>query len=179
MGRALARTAVSSLALGVLSAFGDWIWARYIPDGAVLPGVIHGVVIFAALAVILGWASGRPGAIGRLLTTLPLAGLAIAALFYPLTGAMGYLPALLVTWILMWWTLAWLDRWARAGSEGSGVVVLRAAVAAVGSGLAFWSISGIWTDPSAASTNLIWRTVLWTWAFLPGFLALILGHRQD
>ena len=48
-----------ALFLGALSTFGDWLWTHYLEDGAILPGVVHGAVIFLALAA--GGAS-RPAA---------------------------------------------------------------------------------------------------------------------
>ncbi len=60
---------------------------------------------------------------------------------------------------------------------GSGTgcrTLLRGVSAAIGSGLAFWAISGIWTDP-AADPSYLWRFACWTFAFLPGFLALLLS----
>ncbi len=162
----------SAAVLGACSAFGDWVWARFIPDGAVLPGVVHGVLIFIVLAAVLARAAGTSRAARRLLPTLPLAGLVIAGVFYPLAGALGYIAALLVTWVLMWLTLALLQRWAREGSETAGRAALRGVLAAVASGLAFWAISGIWTVPDP-DPNYVMRFAQWTFAFFPGFLALL------
>ncbi len=166
---ALAAAAV----LGVVSTVADLIWARFIPDGAVLPGVIHGVLIFALLAVVLGRIAATAGATRRLLATLPIAGLALAAAFYPLARATGYLAALLVTWIGMWLALALLLRWARRDGEALSRALARGLFAALGSGLAFWAVSGMWTDPAAHSSYLL-RLVYWTFAFAPGFAALLL-----
>ncbi len=164
------------MVLGVVSSFGDWLWANFIPDGAVAPGVAHGFVIFVILAVVLGWAAGGRGATRRLLVTLPLAGLAIAAAFYPLAAVVGYLGGLLVTWVAMWLALATLSRWARGGREGLGRALLPGVVAALLSGLAFWAISGIWTGPSPEVVNYLVRAGTWTFAFLPGFAALLIGQ---
>ena len=97
----------------------------------------------------------------------------LAAVFYPLAGAIGYLGALIVTWVAMWLALAALQRWARGASESLGLTALRGLLAALGSGLAFWAISGIWTNP-AANPSYLWRFACWTFAFLPGFLGLLL-----
>ncbi len=158
--------------LGLLSTLGDWIWARFIPDGAVLPGVIHGVLVFLILALILGLAAKSRTALRRLLLSLPIAGLLLAAAFYPLAHVLGYLGALLATWIAMWLTLALLQRWARDHTEAVQRALLRGLVAAVASGLAFWAVSGIWTDPTIQTSYLL-RVVYWTFAFFPGFLALL------
>jgi hypothetical protein len=178
-----------AVALGALSSLGDWLWARFITDGALLPGMIHGAVVFVALAAVLGTAAGGWEATRYLLVRLPLTGAAIAALFYPLAGAIGYLPALVVCWMLMWLALALFGSRARAiagkaggdarrGSPGSALVgrsvFLRGILAAIASGLAFWSVSGLWTDPRAATASYPERFLLWTWAFLPGFAALLI-----
>lgn len=171
------RVAVATLALAALSTLADWIWAGWIPDGAVVPGVIHGVVFFAALAVALGWAVDDVRAIGRLLRTLPLAGLVLAAAFYPLATVAGYLGALLLTWTGMWLAVAWLQRRAVEGLEPARHALVRGLAAAAGSGLAFWVVSGMWTRP-ASETGYGLRLVYWTFAFLPGMSALLLTTRQ-
>ena len=169
------RPLVAALVLGALSAFGDWVWSRYIPDGAVIPGVVHGILVFFVLALVLGWAAGRRAAVVRLVLALPVAGLIIAAAFYPLAYLLGYVGALLVTWVAMWLTLAVLQRWAH-GVESLAAALLRGAIGAVGSGLGFWAISGIWTAPDP-QPNYVLRFLLWSFAFLPGFLGLLLGRR--
>jgi hypothetical protein len=164
--------------LGALSTAGDLIWASYIPDGAIVPGVVHGVIIFVALAVSLGRGTGRRGATRYLLLRLPLAGLVIAALFYPLAYVVGYLPALIVSWVVMWLALAIFLSRARGGGEAFSVVLARALVAAITSGFAFWAISGIWTDADPESIKVFVRFLQWTLAFLPGFAALLVRSKK-
>ncbi|MDX1503465.1 MAG: hypothetical protein R3325_13980 [Thermoanaerobaculia bacterium] len=172
MSRGLARAAPAAAILGLASAVGDWIWARFLPDGALVPAVAHGILIFALLAAVLGWASGVRRARPRLLATLPLLGLLLAALFYPLAGVAGYLGALLVTWLAMWLGVAVLLEWARGGGAGRVRPLLRGLLAAGGSGLAFWAVSGMWTDPGFAGSYPL-RFLLWSFAFLPGFAVLL------
>lgn len=162
--------------LGAISAVGDWVWARFIPDGAVVPGIAHGFVVFLVMAVVLGRAAGSARAIRRLIVSLPLSGLVIAALFYPVGYVVGYLPGLLFSWVLMWLTVAVLQSWARGSGESSRATVARGSLAAVASGLAFWAISGVWTDPDVGASNYLMRFVLWTLAFLPGFAALLVWN---
>lgn len=171
--RGPAPAVAGAAALGAVSTLGDWIWARYLRDGDAVAGVVHGAAIFLVLAAVLAWSAGSRRAAVRLLASLPAAGVLLAAAFYPLARAIGYLGALIVTWVAMWLALAVLQRWARGGGEGLGLTAARGALAAVGSGLAFWAISGIWTDP-AADPSYLWRFACWTFAFLPGFLALLL-----
>ncbi|MEO1370088.1 MAG: hypothetical protein AAFX50_23140, partial [Acidobacteriota bacterium] len=46
--------------------------------------------------------------------------------------------------------------------------------AAVGSGLAFWAISDIWTKAQPGGPNYLWHFACWSFAFFPGFAALLL-----
>ncbi|MEM7351040.1 MAG: hypothetical protein AAF657_09560 [Acidobacteriota bacterium] len=164
---------VSALVLAVVSTFGDWLWTHYIPDGAVIPGVLHGAVIFLVLAGTLAWSAGTRQAARRLLPSLPAAGIVIAAVFYPLAYAVGYIGALIITWMVMWLAMACLQRWARDGAESLGHALLRGVLAAIASGLAFWAISGIWTKPAPGGPNYLVHFASWAFAFLPGFLALL------
>ena len=167
----LAPSLAAALVLGAVSTVGDWIWQSYIPDGAVVPGVAHGALFFLIVAAVLARAAGTRLAARRLLPTLPLAGLVIAASFYPIAKRVGYLAALLATWTMMWLTLALLQRWARADGESLGTTLSRALLAALASGLAFWAVSGLWTDPSLEAGYPI-RLLYWTFAFLPGHLSM-------
>ncbi len=165
---------IGALVLGAASTFGDWLWATRIPDGAVVPGVVHGIAIFGLLAVILASAIGTPLAWRRLLPALPLMGLVIAASFYPIAMLIGYIGGLLVTWMAMWIGLSYAHRWARAAGDGGNQALVRGVIAAVASGLAFWAISGIWTNPSAHADPLsLDRFGRWVLAFLPGMAALL------
>lgn len=171
--QAAAQTLVASAVLGLASAFGDWVWARFLTDGAVLPGVVHGVLLFLLVAVVLGWAAGSGRALARLVLALPAAGLALAAAFYPLASLLGYLGALLATWVGMWLVLALLQRWARGARETAATALARGLLAAVASGLAFWLVSGMWTNPGLELSYPL-RFAAWTLAFLPGFASLLL-----
>ena len=174
LSHGLVAATASAAALGAVSTLGDWIWARYLRDGSIVAGVVHGAVIFLVLAAVLAWAAGSRRAALRLLPSLPVVGVLLAAVFYPLAWTIGYLGALIVTWVVMWLALAALQRWARGDGQPFGRTALRGLLAAIGSGLAFWAISGIWTDPSS-SPSYLWRFACWTFAFLPGFLALLLA----
>ncbi len=172
------KAVIAALALGGLSTLGDALWTHYIPDGAIIPGILHGVVIFLALAAVLAWASGRRQAWRFLLLSLPPLGLLLAAAFYPIALALGYLPALLITWIGMWLGTSWLHNRARGNPELFSRALLRGTTAALLSGLAFGAIAGIWTQPSPDGPNYLWHFACWTFAFLPGFLALLVGQPE-
>lgn len=169
----LTHALVAAATLAAVSTLGDWVWARYLRDGDPIAGVVHGAVIFLVLAAVLAWSAGTGRAALKLLAALPVAGVALAAAFYPLARVMGYLGALVVTWVAMWLALSFLQRWARGTAEPFGRTAMRGGLAAVGSGLAFWAISGIWTGSSPAP-SYPWRFVCWAFAFLPGFVALLI-----
>ena len=176
--RTLGQTVAVAAVLGAASTAGDWIWARWIPDGAVVPGVVHGILLFCLFAVAIGTVRGGR-ATGRLLATLPAAGLLIAAGFYPAARLLGYLGALLAAWAAMWLAVAALDRWARGGDEPAAGALARGVAAALLSGLAFWAVSGMWTAPPPGPPYGL-RFLYWTAAFWPGIAALLLplGRRE-
>lgn len=170
---------LGALVMALFSTLGDWIWARYISDGSVVSGVIHGALIFLVLGTLLAGSIGTPLAAKRLIPTLPVAGLLLAGSFYPLAWVVGYVTALLMTWMTMWLATAFLNDWARGRREGARRIAVRGAVAAWASGLAFWAISDIWTSPPPEGPDYPWNFACWTFAFLPGFLALYLGQQTS
>lgn len=58
-----------------------------------------------------------------------------------------------------------------------GAVLVRSALAAVGSGLGFYAISGIWFPFNPRGWDYAIHFVCWTVAYLPGFAALLLRPR--
>lgn len=175
----LLAAAGAALVLAAVSTLGDWIWARFLTDGSIVAGVLHGVVFFAVLALVLAFSCPVPRrALAKLLPTLPLVGLLIAAGFYPLARAFGYLAALLVAWVAMWLALAFLHRTAGGRAETHRRALLRATLAALGSGLAFWAVADMWTQPAPDGPHLLEHLGRWFVAFLPGMLALICCSRS-
>lgn len=169
------RALTAAAILGLASTLGDWIWSRSLTDGSIVAGVVHGALIFALLAVVLAWALRAAHALGRLLMTLPGTGLLLAAVFYPLARAIGYSGALIATWIAMWVALAVLSEWARGEGVALRGALVRGLLAAIGSGVAFWAVSGMWTDPGFQA-SLVVRFLYWSFAFLPGFAFLLAGE---
>jgi hypothetical protein len=81
------------------------------------------------------------------------------------------MTAMFPAWMLFWILFALLQQQLGEG-ERIGSAAARGAVAAVLSGLAFYTISGIWTGASHDAPVLAVRFGAWSFAFLPGFLAL-------
>jgi hypothetical protein len=165
-----AATLAGALLLGALSTLGDWVWARYRLEHRALFGLAHGTLLLLSLGLYLGALRRRalPGAIGG-----GAVGLLAAASFYALAPALGY-SAMFASWAALWLGFAIVDARLRGG-VGRREVVLRGFVAAVGSGVAFYAISGIWTRPAPSGPDYMHHFLCWTVAFLPGLAALLLG----
>ena len=54
--------------LGLVSAVADWIWFRFLEDGAILPALVHGLIFFVVIALVLapsGTSRGEPSLAGK------------------------------------------------------------------------------------------------------------------
>ena len=172
----LLHAVLSSLALAAVMTFGDFAWERFGIQHKVVNGIVHGATMCLALGLALGAPRGQAarGAAAGLGV-----GVAAAASFYVLAMAMGY-SAMFVSWMALWMGFGLLH--GRALGEPRTSVpeaLVRGAVAAVGSGLAFWAISGIWSHPHReGGPDYLRNFGSWTTAFLPGFLALLVRRRS-
>jgi hypothetical protein len=158
---------IAAVALGAASTVGDMLWAGLSLRHRVVSGLIHGAVICLLIGAFIGWRAGRlfPG-----LAAGPAVGVAAATVFYLLAPWLGY-SAMFPAWMFFWICFAMLQRGLRRDS-GWGSAILRGLVAAIVSGLAFYAISGIWTRPPRGGPNYLYNFAAWTFAFLPGFIAL-------
>lgn len=148
-------------------AAGDYLWAAMHIRHRVAYGLVHGAVMCLCLGIAIGVYTGRtaPATLAG-----PVIGVIAAGAFYllaPWLRMTGMFPA----WMLFWILFALLQQQLREG-ERIGSAAARGAVAAVVSGLAFYTISGIWTGASHDAPVLAVRFGAWSFAFLPGFLAL-------
>lgn len=171
-GKAAYRAVVGALLLAALSTLGDFVWARFVTRHRTVFGLVHGTLLLLAVGLYLGLLRGRP-ARGALAGAG--VGLLAAASFYALAPLLGW-SALFVSWMALWIGFAVLDASLRGGVPAREAL-LRGVLAAVGSGLAFYAISGIWTRPAPGGPNYPYHFLCWTIAFLPGFAALLLGDR--
>ena len=166
------RALLSSVAIAALSTFGDFVWATWIPRHTMALGIGHGAILFAAVGLALGIQAGRPlrGAVGT-----AVIGAAAAVSYYVMAPGLGF-TAMFVAWFGIWIALAAmtsrLHRWPAAWR----VVTTRGVAAAVGSGLAFYVISGIWRPFDPVGWDYAVHFAAWTAAYFPGFAALI-GRR--
>ena len=162
-----------ALLLAALSTFGDFVWARYVPTHRAVFGLFHGTLLLLAQGLFLGLLRRRPapGALGG-----AMVGLLAAASFYALAPLLGY-AAMFASWMALWIGFAFLDARLRGGVPWRESLT-RGLLAAVGSGLAFYAISGIWTNPAPGGPRYAYHFLCWTIAFLPGFAALLLRRAR-
>lgn len=168
MNHAIA-AAAAALFLGAVMTVGDFLWAYFGIRHSMVSGVVHGAAMCLCLGGVIGARVGRlvPG-----LAAGPLVGLLAAGSFYALAPTFG-LGAMLPAWMLFWICFGGLQH-LLVKSETLPVALGRGLAAAVLSGLAFYAISGIWTRPAPGGANYFVHFAYWSFAFLPGFLALFL-----
>ena len=162
--------------VALVATVGDYIWFEHGVRHTTTNGVLHGAALLLAVGLVLGQQTGEwiKGAAGGV-----LAGVAGAMAFYAVARPLGYLGALIAAWVFMWIVLAWVSAWVR----GYGADVPRwigpGLLAAIGSGAAFYLVSGIWTDPvRGESRNYLWHLAAWTIAWAPGIIALTWARRK-
>ena len=164
---------VGALLLGAVSTLGDFVWAAFQLRHRMGYGLVHGAVICLCVGAVIGWRSGRM----RLAAAAgPFIGVAAAGVFYILAAAIGY-NAMFPAWMFFWICFAFLQA-SLARSHDYGTALVRGLAAAVISGLAFYAISGIWTRPSPGGPDYVRNFLAWSFAFLPGFVALFARRRQ-
>jgi hypothetical protein len=158
---------LAAVALGGVMTFGDWLWAALSIRHTVTAGILHGALMCLCLGAAIGLREGR------LLTGVlsgPLIGVIAALTFYALAPSLR-MSAMFPAWMLFWICFAFLQAWMQGG-RSYGLATIVGVVAAVLSGLAFYSIAGIWTQHGPGRPNYAWHLVAWSFAFLPGFLVL-------
>ncbi len=156
--------------------FGDWFWAAFSLRHLSVYGLVHGLLLCAWIGVFLGRLSGRAAA-GAVLGAV--VGVLAAASYYAIVPVFGF-SAMFVSWVGLWFGLAWMTAYLGAPSAAhtsTRTGLTRGVIAAVGSGLAFYAVSDVWMRPPPVP-NYFRNFAVWTVAFLPGALALLVGHRR-
>jgi len=174
----LVHAVLGALLLAALNTFGDFVWARFIPRHRAVLGLLHGALLCLALGGYLGALRGR-----ILRGALAGAGIGLlAALCYYALARWLRWYAMFPAWMALWAGFALLDaRGLRERGTSYANGLLRGGLAALGSGAAFYFISGIWTRPRPGGPDYVLHFFSWSVAFLPGFLALLLslGANRD
>lgn len=182
--RTLVSALMGALLLAALSTFGDFVWANWRVRHLMLYGIVHGMVLFLAIGLFLGTRAGAPllGSVAGV-----LAGAGAAGSFYLLAPLVGY-SAMFVAWMLVWIALGFISLWLTTRAAGRGLAgrsasvpaggllmqgLGRGAIAAVASGAAFYTVSGMWFPFNPAGWDYAVHFASWTVAFLPGFVALL------
>ena len=167
MTRDLSLAIGSAIFAAVIMTLGDFVWASQLLRHRMAYGLLHGAGLCLALGLALGAPAKKPltGAIGGLVV-----GILAAASFYVLAPLMRH-SAMFVSWVLLWILLALLDRMLHGG-KGVVAALVRGVLAAAGSGLAFYAVSGMWDNWSPQTIDYADHFLRWAFAFLPGFLAL-------
>ena len=88
-----------------------------------------------------------------------------------------WLFGLFVMFVALWLALGLLNGRVLQPRDTMRVVLVRSALAAVGSGLGFYAISGIWFPFDPQGWDYAVHFVCWTIAYLPGFAALLVTWR--
>lgn len=167
MTRDLTLAIGSALFAAVIMTLGDFVWASQLLSHRMAYGLLHGAGLCLALGLALGAPAKRPlaGAIGGLVV-----GILAAASYYVLAPMMRY-SAMFASWFLLWIMLALLHRMLQRGGSVASALI-RGVLAAAGSGLAFYAVSGMWNNWNPQAINYVDHFLRWAVAFLPGFLAL-------
>lgn len=174
MKRGLIHALLAAALLGVVSTFGDFVWANWQLRHRMGYGLVHGAVVCLCIGAVIGARSGKPGA-G--IAAGPVVGLLSAGTFYVLAPALGY-SAMFPAWMLFWLCFGFLQ--ARlSGDRRIGPAVSRGLAAAVISGIAFYLVSGMWTRPPRGGPDYPRFFLNWTFAFFPGFAALFGSTAED
>jgi hypothetical protein len=165
----LSTAVVGSVVIATISTFGDFVWATLIPEHRVPFGLAHGALLFMAIGLFFGVLAKRPlaGALGG-----GAVGAGAAGVFYLLAPLLGYAIMFLV-WAAIWLALAFLIHRLLGGPLVLRAVLGRGLAAALGSGVAFYAISGIWRPFDPAGWDYAVHAGAWALAYLPGFAALL------
>ena len=162
----------AAVTLAAASTFGDLLWAGLSLRHRMAYGLLHGALICLLIGAFVGRSAG---ATSRGVAAGPVIGVLAAGVFYLLASWLRYY-AMFPAWMFFWICFAALQK-VLARERSWRPAMLRGILAAVASGVAFYAISGIWTNPPAGGPRYAYNFFAWTVAFLPGFASLFLPRR--
>lgn len=168
--------------MAAVTTAGDYAWFQFGIRHTWQAGVLHGVVLLGTLGAFLGMQSGKAGmgAVGGL-----VAGALSALAFYGMARWLG-VGAMFAAWSLVWIGLAAFDAYVlrrpkdaaeRDATPVGSRWVIRGLIAAVAGGVAFYAVSGVWTQHTD-NPNYGWHFVAWLIAWWPGLAALTFGRAR-
>jgi hypothetical protein len=169
--RSLKAALAGAMVTAAVSTIGDYLWANVLPHHRPIYGLTHGTLLFLTVGLCLGVAARRPltGAVGG-----AAIGFGAAGGFYLLQPYLGY-SAMFVLYIGLWVALGVLNGRVLQRRQPLSNLLARSLAAAVGSGLGFYAISGIWFPFDPHGWDYALHFAYWTLAYLPGFAALLAG----
>jgi hypothetical protein len=161
-----------ALVTAAVSTLGDYLWANVLRHQVPVYGLAHGALLFLTVGFCLGISAGKPlaGGVGG-----ALIGFAATVGFYLLQPFIGY-SALFVLFFGLWLALGALNGRVLQRRDSVRGVLARSVLAAIGSGLGFYAISGIWFPFAPHGWDYAKHFVYWTIAYLPGFAALLVAR---
>jgi hypothetical protein len=157
---------IGAALIAAVSTLGDFVWAGLNLRHRVAYGLAHGTILFLCMGAYFGSLQNntlRGAMYGAAI------GFAAAGSFYVLAPIAGY-SVMFFVWAFVWIALAFLVR--------NPPIVLRGIAAMIGSGLAFYLISGIWRPFDPEGWDYAVHFLSWTVAYLPGFFALLLRRKS-
>lgn len=159
----------AAAAIAAVSTLGDFIWAGLGLPHRTVYGLIHGSLLF----LCVGW---YLGALAKQRATGAIAGAVIgfsaAGGFYLLAPALGR-SAMFLLWFGIWIALGFLNQCLTRREIHVRAALARGILAAAGSGVAFYLVSGIWSPFDPQGWDYLLHFGAWTIAYLPGFAALL------
>lgn len=180
----LAEAITGTLAIAAVSTAADFVWATWISSHRAVYGFIHGALLFLAIGLFLGSLTGRAAA-GALAGAC--VGALAAGLYYLLAPMLGF-SAMIVAWMAVWLGLAFV--YGRLNAQrmdaghrhdiriNVGAVASRGVIAAIASGLGFYTISGIWRPFDPQGWDYLIHFGAWMIAYFPGFAALLIARSK-
>ena len=164
-----------ALFIAAVSTLGDFMWAEVLPrPHPAWYGVVHGIILFLCIGLVLGSPAQKrfAGSLGS-----AAIGCAASIVFYLLQPRTGY-SVMFPLWFAFWIALGGLNERIRNSEIRWRPAFSRGVLASVLSGMAFYLISGIWFPFNPHGWDYLVHFGAWTFAYFPGFAALLAGKPQ-
>jgi len=172
---------IGAVLIAAVSTLGDFVWAGLQLRHRVIYGLTHGAILFLCMGAYFGFLQKKT-LVGALYGAA--IGLAAAGSFYLLAPIAGY-SVMFFIWAFVWIALAVVvirllpTRDVPNAPASPYAPIVRGVLAMIGSGLGFYLISGIWRPFDPAGWDYAIHFFSWSFAYLPGFIALLYSIRRS
>ena len=166
---------VGAVVTAAVSTLGDYLWANVLPHGQPIYWFAHAIVLFATVGFCLGLPSRKPTGRRRRRRRDRVRSRRRASIFS--SRSMGYSGDVRAVRRAVDRRSACSPAACCSGGTACRLSSCAASLAAVGSGLGFYAISGIWMPFNPHGWDYAKHFVYWTLAYLPGFAALLVRKR--